>query len=191
MKNQMNINITKLIITTILTLSGSGIYSAQIDGVYFQDVYSSPSGNLNLRGYSILNYMMVIKAYAGALYLQPSINSDQALSGTPRILELYYFHKIAADDFRESTIEMIKKNIDSAGFIRIQNQVDQFNTFYRDVIPGDRYRAEYTPAGGTTLYLNGRALGTIKGDEFSRAFFSIWIGKNPIDKKFRDRLLGR
>jgi len=191
MKNQMNRNITKLIITALITISVSSLNSAQIGGVFFQDAYPSNSGNLNLRGYSILNYMMVIKAYAGALYLQPSINYDQALSATPRILELYYFHKISAEDFRESTMEMIKKNTDSSGFRRIENQLDTFNTFYRDVIPGDRYRAEYTPAGGTTLYLNGKALGTIKGDEFSRAFFSIWIGKNPIDKKFRDRLLGR
>ncbi|PKL19512.1 MAG: hypothetical protein CVV49_00300 [Spirochaetae bacterium HGW-Spirochaetae-5] len=191
MKNQININITKLILTAILSLSGSGLYSAQIGGVHFQDVYPSTSGNLNIRGYSILNYMMVIKAYAGALYLKPSVSSDQALSAAPRILELYYFHKISADDFRESTIEMIKKNTDSAGFGRIENQLNAFNAFYRDVVPGDRYRADYTPENGTTLYLNGRALGTIKSDEFSKAFFSIWIGKNPIDKKFRDRLLGR
>jgi hypothetical protein len=85
---------------------------------------------------------------------------------------------------------MIKKNIDPAGFRRIENHIIIFNTFYRDVTPGDRYRAEYNPGDGTTLYLNGKALGTIKGDEFSKAFFSIWIGKNPIDKKFRDRLLG-
>jgi len=190
MKNPLKKTMS-LIVTALLIIPGISLHSAQIDGVDFKDIYSSPSGDLNLRGYSILNYMIVIKAYAGALYLNPSINSGQALTGTPRILELYYFHKIAADDFRDSTIEMIKKNTDSAGFSRIKNQVDKFNTFYRDVIPGDRYRAEYTPENGTTLYLNGKTLGTIKGDEFSKAFFSIWIGKNPIDKKFRDRLLGK
>ncbi len=191
MNNSLKLNIKNLIITLLLTLTVSNLHSAQIDGVEFKDIYSSPSGNLSLRGFTILNYMVVIKAYAGALYLKPSTNSDQALSAAPRILELYYFHKIAADDFRKSTIEMIKKNIDTAGYQRIENQIDIFNTFYRDVIPGDRYRAEYSPENGTTLYLNGKPLGTIKGDEFSKAFFSIWIGKNPIDKKFRDKLLGR
>ncbi len=191
MKNQVVTNIKIIVITVLISASCTGLHSAQIDGVYFQDVYSSPSGSLNLRGLSILNYMVVIKAYGGALYLEPSTTYDHALSAVPRIIELYYFHKISADDFRESTIEMIKNNIDSAGFKRIENQINIFNTFYRDVIPGDRYRAEYTPEKGTTLYLNGKAMGTIKGDEFSRAFFSIWIGKNPIDKKFRDRLLGR
>lgn len=179
-----------LIISAVLTLACSNIYSAQIEEVYFNDSYSLPSGEITLRGYSILNYMMIIRAYAGALYLKPGIASDQALSGTPRILELYYFHKISANDFRESTIKMIKKNTDSAGFSRIENQIYSFNGLYRDVKPGDRYRSEYIPEKGTTLYLNGKALGTIQGDEFSRAFFSIWIGKNPIDKKFRDRLLG-
>ena len=191
MKNSLKINVINLILTMLLIFSVNNLHAAQIDGVDFKDIYSSTSGSLNLRGLSILNYMVVIKAYAGALYLKPSTSSDQALSAAPRIIELYYFHKISADDFRESTIEMIKKNTDSAEFRRIENQLNTFNTFYRDVVPGDRYRAEYTPENGTTLYLNGRAMGTIKGDEFSRAFFSIWIGKNPIDKKFRDRLLGR
>ena len=184
------LNIIVLLISTVI-ISGSILNSEQIEGIYFNDEYSTPSAKLSLRGYSILNYMMVIRAYAGALYLENGTFSDQSLSDKPRILELYYSHKISADDFRESTIEMIKKNTDSAGFSRIKKQVDTFNGFYKDVNPGDRYRAEYIPGKGTTLYLNGKSLGTINEDEFSKAFFSIWIGNNPIDKKFKNSLLGK
>lgn len=180
-----------IFLITVLIMSGSTVNSAMIDGIFFNNEYSLSSVKLSLRGYSILNYMMIIKAYAGAFYLESGTPSGQALSDKPRILELYYFHKISAEDFRESTIEMIKKNTDTAGFIRIKKQIDTFNGFYRDVNPGDRYRAEYNPGKGTTLYLNGKSLGTINGDEFSKAFFSIWIGNNPIDKKFRDSLLGK
>jgi len=174
-----------------IIISGTSLNSARIEEVYFNDEYSITGVKLSLRGYSILNYMMIIRAYAGALYLENLTPSDQSLYDKPRILELYYFHKISAEDFRESTIEMIKKNTDPAGFSRIKKQINTFNAFYRDVNPGDRYRAEYNPDKGTTLYLNGKSLGTINGNEFSKAFFSIWIGKNPIDKKFRDRLLGK
>jgi hypothetical protein len=135
--------------------------------------------------------MLVIKAYAGALYLKSDLPSHQALSETPRILELYYLHKISAEDFRTSTAEMIRKNTTSDEFNRIAGNLEIFNGFYRDVNPSDRYRAEYLPGTGLTLYLNGKPLGTVKSSEFSKAFYSIWIGKNPIDKKFRDILLGR
>jgi hypothetical protein len=117
--------------------------------------------------------------------------SSSVLGEPPRILELYYYHKISAQDFRESTIEMIKRNTTDAEFGIISERLNRFNSFYRDVKPGDRYRAEYIPGRGTTLYLNETPLGTIQGNDFSKAFFSIWIGRDPIDKKFRDKLLGR
>lgn len=166
------------------------VTSARIDGITFNDEYTINATRLPIRGYAILNYMFVIRAYAGALYLPPETASSRALSETPRILELHYFHAISAQDFRESTTEMIKKNTTSQEFNSLRQQVNMLNALYRNVVPGDRYRAEYIPGKGTTLYLKSQALGTVPGADFSKAFFSIWIGKNPIDKKFRNRLLG-
>jgi hypothetical protein len=48
----------------------------------------------------------------------------------------------------------------------------------------------YLPGEGTMLSLNGERLGSIPGDDVVRAAFSIWLGANPIDKNFRDLLLG-
>jgi len=207
------------IMTIFSLVFGSPVTSARIDGVTFNDEYTINATRLTIRGYAILNYMFVIRAYAGALYLPADTASSRALSETPRILELHYFHAISAQDFRESTTAMIKKNTTSREFNSLRQQVDALNALYRNVVPGDRYRAVYVPGKGTTLYLKGRALGTVPvpGDRYravyvpgkgttlylkgralgtvpgaalSKAFFSIWIGKNPIDKGFRNRLLG-
>lgn len=169
----------------------SPLMSAEIDGIRFNDRYEVNGSRLDLRGLAVLNYMLVIRAYAGALYLPPDVAPGQALTDRPRILELHYFHAISAEDFRESTAEMIRRNTTAREFSNISRQVSAMNALYRSVRPGDRYRAEYDPARGTTLYLGGRALGTVEGAAFSRAFFSIWIGSNPIDRAFRDRLLGK
>ncbi|MCW8800766.1 MAG: chalcone isomerase family protein, partial [Desulfobacter sp.] len=59
------------------------------------------------------------------------------------------------------------------------------------VQPKARYALTYLPGLGTQLAINAEPLGTIEGLEFARAVFAIWIGKNPIDKTFRDRLLGK
>ncbi len=185
------IKIKSFFIIIALISWSMNINSAEIDGVSFQDEYIVGKEKLLLRGYSTLTYMLFIKAYSGALYLRSEISSEQALGETPRIIQLHYFHKISAVDFRNATVEMIKKNTSSAEFQKIKDQLDTFNGFYKDVNPGDRYTAAYFPSHGTTLYLNKKALGTLKGSEFSKAFFSIWIGQKPIDKKFRDRLLGK
>lgn len=179
-----------LLFIFLLLFTPVPLFAAQIDGIYFNDDYDVNNIKLPVRGYAIFNYMLVIKAYAGALYLPSGLSSSLALSETPRVLELYYFHEISAEDFRFSTIEMIKKNTTPEEFLKIEPTVNTFNGFYKRVKPGDRYRAEYNPQKGTTLYLNGKSLGAVKGGQFSKAFFSIWIGKKPIDKKFRDRLLG-
>jgi len=174
----------------LIILSPSAVKTAQIDGVFFNDSYKTGDKILQLRGAAVLDYMLVIRAYAGGLYLNSEIPSNMALSDVHRVLELYYFHNISAEDFRESTIEMIKRNTSPDEFSSISERLEVFNRFYKPVKPGDRYRAEYIPGKGTTLYHNGSPLGTVKGNDFSRAFFSIWIGADPIDKKFRDRLLG-
>lgn len=183
-----------LILTTILSVlitAAVNLHPAEIDGVYFKDEYQAGKRMLELRGYAVLNYMLVIKAYAGALYIEKNTASDTALNDVHRILELYYFHKISAEDFRESTSEMIKRNTTENEFMQLSEKLVTFNNLYKDVKPGDRYRAEYIPGRGTTLYLNGQPLGTVTGAGFSKAIFSIWLGRDPIDKKFRDELLGR
>lgn len=179
-----------MLLFAILFFSAN-LHPAEIDGIFFNDEYVVGNRKLPLRGYAILNYMLVIKAYAGALYTESGVPASAVLGDTPRILELHYFHNISAEDFKASTIEMIKRNTTPPEFSALGDRLNTFNGFYRSVKPGDRYRAEYIPKKGTTLYLNGKNLGTVDGNDFSRAFFAIWIGKNPIDKKFRDRLLGK
>jgi hypothetical protein len=61
---------------------------------------------------------------------------------------------------------------------------------YVDVQPGDRYSLTYIPGRGTELALNGEPRGVIEGAEFAAALFSIWIGREPIDKSFKNQILG-
>jgi hypothetical protein len=70
-------------------------------------------------------------------------------------------------------------------------KIESLNRLYKDVQPKDRYALTYLPGLGTQLTLNSVSLGTIEGAEFAKALFGIWIGVNPIDKTFRDRLLGK
>lgn len=147
---------------------------------------------LTLRGTGILRYMVFIKAYEGAFYLQAGKTADQATNDqAARCLVLHYFQPIKAGDFAEATTEMIKKNVSPDRFAALLPKIEKFNAFYRDVTPGDRYTAAYIPESGTRLWLNDDLLGLVEGAKFASAFFAIWIGENPIDRKFRDQMLGK
>lgn len=133
---------------------------------------------------------MVIDAYVGAFYMKKDVPSSKALESVPKKLELSYFHDIKAEDFSDATIKMIKKNTGAGEYRKIAGKVKRFNALYRNVKKGDRYSITYYPGRGTTLALNKKALGTVKGALFARAIFSVWIGKEPISKKFRSKVLG-
>jgi hypothetical protein len=172
-------------------LISSPLHSASIEGVTFVDDYILNGKKATIRGVGLLRYLVVIKAYVGAFYLKENVAPDNALKNVERRLVLHYFHAIKAEDFASATTEMIEKNVSPKRFKALQPQIRQLNALYRDVEPGDRYLATYIPGIGTELTLNNKVLGVVPGAEYSTAFFSIWIGKNPIDKGFRDSLLGK
>lgn len=174
-----------------MVILSSPLYSAEIEGVNFKDKVTLNGKNAPLLGVSLLRYMVFIKAYVGAFYLRQGVPSDNALGNVERRIVLHYFHEISAEDFADATTEMIQKNVSPDRFKALQPEIGQLNALYKDVKPGDRYTATYIPGIGTELALNGKPLGVVSGEEYAAAFFSIWIGKNPVDNGFRDGLLGR
>jgi len=192
--NTINTFLQVMKITAAIFILASYTYasdSVEISGVKFPASYTHESRNLTLRGYAVLNYMYVIKAYAGAFYLEEGKIRAEALGRSARVLELEYFRNIKGEDFATATDAMIKKNVTPAQYQAMKDRVDRFNSLYRDVKPGDRYRALYIPGRGTALYHNNRLISTTEGDDFAFAFFSVWLGKNPIDENFRSKLLGK
>lgn len=176
----------------LLMLSTAPLNAAQIEAVEFNERWSTAQQKvLTLRGVALLRYMIIIKAYVGAFYLDENLTADQLLNDGVKRLELHYFHAIPAADFVKSTTIMIENNVSPRQFNKLRPQIEQMNALYRDVKPGDRYAATYIPGVGTELALNGKPLGVVPGFEFANAYFSIWLGEHPIDKGFRNHLLGK
>jgi hypothetical protein len=55
---------------------------------------------------------------------------------------------------------------------------------------GDEAFMTYVPGTGTTLEINGKALGTIEGRDFARALMAVWLGDKPPDTNLRKGVLG-
>ena len=119
------------------------------------------------------------------------VDPHQALDPVPRRLELRYFHAISTADFVKATRHKVADNVSPAEMEVLAERLEQFNALYRDVEPGDRYALNYRPGKSTELELNGRVLGRIAGDDFAAAIFSMWLGPEPIDRSFKDALLGK
>ena len=176
-----------ILAATVPALAGP---AAELEGVRFSETEKIDGTRLSLRGTALLRYMVFIKAYVGSLYLPKGVPSEDIFSPVAKRLELSYFHEIKAGDFAGATRKKIADNVSGEDLDRLEPRIDKLASLYRDVRPGDRYALTFLPGKGTELSLNGNSLGWIEGDDFARAVFSIWLGKDPIDTGFRDRLLG-
>ena len=163
--------------------------AAEIEDSYFSESYTVENTEFRLVGVGLLRYWG-FKAYTGAFYLKRGVDIDQALGDSAKRLELEYYTSIKGKDFGPATEKSIAKNVDSDTYLRLRPKIDQLNSLYEDVQPGDRYSLTYVPGSGTELALNGVSKGTIKGADFAAALFSIWLGDVPINESFKEQILG-
>jgi hypothetical protein len=174
-------------------VSGPAALASEIEGVGFTDRLRVEASELRLHGTGLLRVGIFLKGYAAALYLgdafQGEATPQNVLADVPRRLEIEYFWAIPASEFAKATSEGIARNTDPDTFEKLRPHIDRMNRLYQDVEPGDRYAVTYLPGVGTALALNGRRLGVIEGADFSAAFFSIWLGEEPLDESLRRQLL--
>lgn len=182
--------ITAIVLFALLGLAPKNICAAEIEGVTFRDRFDANGTALELRGTGLFRYLVFIKAYVGALYMPAEVPSEEVLSDIPKRLEVEYFHAIKGEDFGTATNKVMPQNVDVETFERLKPLIDYHNSLYKDVERGDRYSLTYIPGKGTTLALNDEPLGVIEGAEFAAAVFSMWLGANPMNKGFKNQLLG-
>ena len=166
------------------------VASTSTSGVTFDDVIIQDQRKLERTGTATLRYMRVFKVYNAAFYLESGASVDEVLGDKAKRFEVSYLRSFNGDDFGGATYQALGKSIPSAEIERLRPRIDYHNSLYESVQPGDRYAVTYIPGKGTELARNGRVVGVIEGADFAAALFSIWVGENPIDRKFRKELLG-
>lgn len=185
----------KIIIASICSLICSCFFlptsaqAVEVKGVNFAESHPVGQTNLTLTGAAVLKWGLLFDVYAGAFYLPEGVSGPQWTDDIPKRLELSYFRNFKAEDFFSSSDKLLRDNLATKEYQSLSERLQQFYRLFRDINPGDRYSLTYRPATGTELRLNDQLLGAVPGADFAVAYFGIWLGPQPIDKKFRDRLL--
>lgn len=177
------------IAVALLATAAGPAGAAVVEEVRFAESVRIAGREVPLRGVGLLRYRWVIRAYVAALYLPEDVRDP--LADAPRRLEIEYFWSLDAGDIARAGETLLERNVDPATLERIRPQVERMNELYVDIEPGDRYALTYAPGRGTELSKNGRTLGRVPGAEFAAAYFSIWLGEEPLDTGLRADLLGQ
>jgi len=178
----------RILLAFSLLLLAAPAGARQIEGVDFPEAHEAAGVRLRLDCVGLLRYRVVFRGYVAGLYLPDAVPASAALDDVAKRLELSYFWDIDGEDFGKAAEAILARNVDAETLASLRPRLERLHALYRDVQPGDRYALTYVPGKGTELALNGKPLGTIEGADFAAAYYSIWLGSQPIDEVLKDQL---
>lgn len=180
--------------TGLATLLATGpLYARDCRGIAFPEHVSVHGTNLALNGLGVRKATLFkVNVYVAALYVPSPTHDPQALllSG-PSELTLQFVRSVSGKQMREAWTEGFEKTAkDHAAFSALEQRVEMLNGWMTDIESGQRMTFVRTPGTGISVEVNGAPKGTIPGDDFARAFLSIWLGDAPPNPELKDGLLG-
>lgn len=142
---------------------------------------------MGVREATILN----IDVYIAGLYLESkSANAREIIqSKQVKRLAMQFVRNVDRDDITKAFIEGFKKN--SGGqFGAVESRVKQLVSWLPAFRKGDVLVLTYTPNAGVEVAIGRGVKGTIRGDDFARALWSVWLGPKPPTADLKTQLLG-
>ena len=144
----------------------------------------------NGQGTRIIFFM---KVYEGSLYLETkNSNAEEIVNlDAPMAIRIDVISSIVtADAMKRALSEGLEKSTGN-NTDPIRNEMEQLSSvFNTDVSTGDFYEFIYLPKTGINVLKNSELEELIKGMDFKKAFFGIFLSDNPIQKNLKKAMLG-
>uniref|UniRef100_UPI004049B5B5 chalcone isomerase family protein n=1 Tax=Flavobacterium sp. TaxID=239 RepID=UPI004049B5B5 len=187
-------------IIAFLTINANAQSYVEIDGIKIEKVIKVEDGTgktkLKLNGYGIRDKMW-INLYTQALYLTKNTSSSEKILDSKSSIATR-LHVTSSLVSKEKLIKAIEEGVEKSyegdmeairprlntlmGFFN-QKEVLEKNG-YVDFVYSEETETLYT-------YINETLIGEIKGADFRRVLFGIWLEEKCVDKTLKRRLLGR
>lgn len=192
-----------------------------IAGVTFDDTVKVGAGETVLNGAGLRGVMMLNAYAVGLyLPSKQKVATDAYLADGPKRFRVVLLMEAPAERLAQSLIRGIEKNHDDEARAGLQVRMDALRAAVTSVgtakvgdvadfdwlpdVDGMKSSAKThkaepvdktssSPEGGVLRFkLNGKQYGAdIEGEDFYRAFMTIWLGERPTDRALKAELLGQ
>ncbi|RRO21923.1 chalcone isomerase family protein [Flavobacteriaceae bacterium 14752] len=130
--------------------------------------------------------------YVGGLYLTNKSKDAQAIikANEPMGIKIHIVSKLISSKKMIDAVEEGFENSTDGNQEQYREKINTFISFFKDEInKEDVFDIAYHPETGTTVYKNKSKKGSIKGLDFKKALFGIWLSDNPADDDLKEGML--
>lgn len=181
-----------LVLTFIGFLSTSVLAQTKIGDAILPNTLSFNEQSLVLNGAG-LREKLWFDLYACGLYL-PQKSSDALKVVASDEVMAVKLHILSSLVSKKKLIEAFRKGIDETNnpsdVSRLKSEIDVFLSLIKnDIVVDNVYDLVYFPDKGLTIFENNKDLGTVKGLDFKKLVFNIWLAPSPVDKELKLNLI--
>lgn len=181
--------LTTLMLSVMMSLPAQAL---TLKGVDVQETMKLQSQELVLNGAGVRTKWFV-DGYIAGLYLTEKaddaktvIAADEPMAVRLIITSGMITPKRMSESTRDGFVSSTGGNI-----APIEDEVERLiSAFKGSVEEGDVFDLVYLPEQGVTVYRNGEEKTNVKGLEFKKALFGIWISERGIQKSLRKKMMG-
>lgn len=185
----------KLLSTLALALALTPVASAKTKaGVRLPNSTKLVGQSLVLNGMGVREATIFkVDVYVAGLYIPKKTTDAKAILDpkVPKKLVLVFVRDVSNQELADAIVEGFDR---AAGKNKSKyaKKIAQLASYIEPIKDGQRTVFSYTPERGVAVRgISGRLKGIIPGEDFSRIFFSIWLGKNAEHSDLKKGLLGR
>jgi hypothetical protein len=167
-------------------------HAAECRGARFEERQTVDGTPLVLNGLGLREATILkVKVYVAALYAAQKTPDPATVLKleAPVVLTLQFVRGVGRGDITKAFEEGFSKT-DGGQKPELKARITLLNGWMTDVREGDRLTFVAHSGKGLTFSINGSDRGSVLGDEFSRAFLSIWLGAEPPNASLKAGLLG-
>ena len=171
----MEINLRKLLTAAVFSaLASSPAFAKECKGVTFPDQVQSGG-----------------TTYVAGLYIAQTSTDGNAIltSNSRKELVLQFVRDVGASDLSKAWQEGFELTAKTQ-LPALNERIKKLKGWMSAMKNGERLIFVAKQGGGIEVNVNGTVKGTIDGDDFAKAFLSMWLGATPVNPAMKAGLLG-
>jgi Chalcone isomerase-like len=167
----------------------------EIEGLKVPRTIEFDSKKVEINGYGVRSKAW-IEVYVQALYLSKLTNNSQEIinADMPMVIRLQITsNMVTSKKLSKSLNKGLLKSVGEEGMRQLKDKIDALENLLNleTTKYNDAFNLAYNPVDQSMwIYKNDVLRGKIKGFDFKKALFGIWLSENPVDRDLKKELLG-